>query len=69
MPKLTLGAEVHRFVPKLFCAEVTRAEHRLPPRIQQLISGTQISSALFKLSLSKLILNSQYEEGARDVNN
>ena len=31
VPKLTLGAEVHRLVPKLICAEVTRAEHRLPP--------------------------------------
>ena len=30
MPKLILGAEVHRLVPKLFRAEVTRAEHRLP---------------------------------------
>ena len=30
VPKLTLGAEVHRLVPKLFRAEVTRAEHRLP---------------------------------------
>ena len=30
MPKLTLCAEVHRLVPKLFRAEVTRAEHRLP---------------------------------------
>ena len=28
--KLTLDAEVHRLVPKLICAEVTRAEHRLP---------------------------------------
>ena len=32
MPKLTLRAEVHRLVPKLFRAEVTRAEHRLPLR-------------------------------------
>ena len=32
VPKLTLAAEVHRLVPKLFHAEVTRAEHRLPPR-------------------------------------
>ena len=31
VPKLTLGAEVHRLVPKLFRAEVTRVEHRLPP--------------------------------------
>ena len=31
VPKLILGAEVHRLVPKLFRAEVTRAEHRLPP--------------------------------------
>ena len=31
VPKLTFGAEVHRLVPKLICAEVTRAEHRLPP--------------------------------------
>ena len=30
VPKLTLGAEVHRLVPKLFRVEVTRAEHRLP---------------------------------------
>ena len=30
MPKLILDAEVHRLVPKLFRAEVTRAEHRLP---------------------------------------
>ena len=30
MPNLILGAEVHRLVPKLFRAEVTRAEHRLP---------------------------------------
>ena len=30
VPKLILGAEVHRMVPKLFRAEVTRAEHRLP---------------------------------------
>ena len=29
VPKLTLGAEVHRLVPKLFRPEVTRAEHRL----------------------------------------
>ena len=29
-PKLKLGAEVHRLVPKSFRAEVTRAEHRLP---------------------------------------
>ena len=28
-----------------------------------------ISCALYTLSLSKLILNSKYEEGARDVNN
>ena len=28
--KLILRAEVHRLVPKLFRAEVTRAEHRLP---------------------------------------
>ena len=33
VPKLILGAEVHRLVPKLFRAEVTRAEHRLPPKI------------------------------------
>ena len=31
VPKLILGAELHRLVPKLFRAEVTRAEHRLPP--------------------------------------
>ena len=31
VPKFTLGAEVHRLVPKLICAEVTRAEHWLPP--------------------------------------
>ena len=31
VPKLTLGAEVHKLVPKLFRAEVTRAKHRLPP--------------------------------------
>ena len=30
VPKLTLGAEVRRLVPKLICTEVTRAEHRLP---------------------------------------
>ena len=30
VPKSTLGAEVHRLVPKLLRAEVTRAEHRLP---------------------------------------
>ena len=30
MSKLTLGAGVHKLVPKLFRAEVTRAEHRLP---------------------------------------
>ena len=30
VPKLILRAEVHRLVPKLFRAEVTRAEHRLP---------------------------------------
>ena len=30
VPNLILGAEVHRLVPKLFRAEVTRAEHRLP---------------------------------------
>ena len=30
MPNLILGAEVHRLVPKLFRAEITRAEHRLP---------------------------------------
>ena len=30
VPKLTFGAEVHRMVPKLFRANVTRAEHRLP---------------------------------------
>ena len=29
-PKLTLGAEAHRLLPKLFRAEVTRAEHQLP---------------------------------------
>ena len=31
MPNLILGAEVHRLVPKLFRAEVTGVEHRLPP--------------------------------------
>ena len=30
MPKLILRAKVHRLVPNLFRAEVTRAEHRLP---------------------------------------
>ena len=30
VPKLILRAEVRRLVPKLFRAEVTRAEHRLP---------------------------------------
>ena len=30
VPKLSLGAEVHRLVPKLFRVEVTHAEHRLP---------------------------------------
>jgi len=30
VPKLILGAEVRRLVPKLFRAEVTRAKHRLP---------------------------------------
>ena len=30
MAKLSLGAEVHRLMPKLFRAEVTRGEHRLP---------------------------------------
>ena len=30
---MELGAEVHRSVPKLFRAEVTRAEHRLPQQI------------------------------------
>ena len=29
VPKLTLGAEVHRLMSKLFRAEVTLAEHRL----------------------------------------
>ena len=29
VPKLILRAEVHRLVPKLFRAEVTRAEYRL----------------------------------------
>ena len=29
VPKLILGAEVHRLVPNLFHAEATRAEHRL----------------------------------------
>ena len=33
VPKLKLGAEVHRLVSKLFRAEVTRAEHRLPLQI------------------------------------
>ena len=33
VPKLILRAEVHRLVPKLFLAEVTRAEHRLPHQI------------------------------------
>ena len=39
MPKLTfqLGAEVHRLVAKLFRAEVTRAEHRLP-RLHDLLT-------------------------------
>ena len=35
VPKLTLGAEVHRLVPQLIYAEVTRAEHRLPQRCHQ----------------------------------
>ena len=37
MPKLTfqLGAEVHRLVAKLFRAEVTRTEHRLPRLIEK----------------------------------
>ena len=30
VPKLILRAEVHRLVPKLFRAEITRAEHRSP---------------------------------------
>ena len=30
VPKLISRAEVHRLVPKLFRAEVTRAKHRLP---------------------------------------
>ena len=30
VPNLILGAEVHMLMPKLFRAEVTRAEHRLP---------------------------------------
>ena len=30
VPKLILRAKVHRLVPNLFRAEVTRAEHRLP---------------------------------------
>ena len=32
MYNINLRAEVHRLVPKLFRAEVTRAEHRLPPQ-------------------------------------
>ena len=30
VPKFILRAEAHRLVPKLFRAEVTRVEHRLP---------------------------------------
>ena len=30
----TLGVEVHRLMPKLYRAEVTRAEHRLPRYLQ-----------------------------------
>ena len=37
VPKLTLGAEVHRLVPKLFRAEVTRAEHRSPRRAEMIV--------------------------------
>ena len=40
VPKLTLGAEVRRLVPKLFRAEVTRAEHRLPLNIDPNIRTT-----------------------------
>ena len=40
MPKLTLSAEVHRLVPKLFRAEVTRGEHRLPlSRTRYILDG------------------------------
>ena len=35
---MELGAEVHRLVPKLLRAEVTRAEHRLPLSIVKIPS-------------------------------
>ena len=41
VPKLTFGAEVHRLVPKLICAEVTRAEHRLPPPTSMLVTNVE----------------------------
>ena len=44
MPKLILGAEVHRLVPKLFHAEVTRAEHQLPRKIHEKIGRSIIDN-------------------------
>ena len=47
MPKLILRAEVQRLVPKLFRAEVTRAEHRLPHQLNIFNKNFHISFTEF----------------------
>ena len=70
MYNINLRAEVHRLVPKLFRAEVTRAEHRLPHREQgfydnllilannflSFISGAQVNSATMRKNKYRFIV-------------
>ena len=55
VPKLTLSAEVHRLVPKLFRAEFTRAEHRLP-HVKKLTSLSR------KPSTTAIVTSTEYDE-------
>ena len=50
VPKLAFVAEVYRMVPRFFWAEVTRAEHRLPPTwlIRSIIT-TELKSVIILL--------------------
>ena len=52
VPKLTLGAEVHRLMSKLFRAEVTRAKHRLLRFVRELRFVVKMPVKLFKQPLT-----------------
>ena len=63
VPKLILGAEVHRLMPKLFRAEVTRAEYRLAPILgeKNMIFPRSVENSLYIIAYNNLWATSNFE--------